>query len=223
MKKTTVLIAFLLFNMLAYGQNIGVRIGRNVSNYAFNKDSLSTLGITNGNLKGLALSVPIGFNVSKYLTIQTELGFLQKGFKSVQNIQTNGATVKSELKNYTNYAILPVLIRFHTTGRLQLYANIGPDFTYALNSNSKGTITNGNISTDVDKSNSLDGTDRVTFGLQAGGGLKFKLGPIALVLDTRFLTDLKDSQGTYNYQGLKDQTYQTKNWVTSFGIVFGKN
>ena len=118
MKKTTVLIAFLLINMLAYGQNIGVRIGRNVSNYAFNKDSLSTLGITNDNLKGLALSVPVGFNVSKYLTIQTELGFLQKGFKSVQNIQKNGSTVKSELKNYTNYAVLPVMIRFHTTGQI---------------------------------------------------------------------------------------------------------
>ncbi len=223
MKKTIILVAFLLLNIFVYGQNIGFRIGRNVSNYAFNKDSLSTLGITNDNLKGWALTLPVGFNVSKYITIQTELGFLQKGFKSIQNIQTNGVTVKSELKNYTNYAVLPIMIRFHTTGRLQLYANVGPDFTYAINSNSKGTSNIGNTSTDVDKSNSLDGTDRLTLGLQAGGGLKFKLGPIALVLDTRFLTDLKDSQGSYNYQGLKDQAYQTKNWVTSFGVVFGRN
>ena len=221
MKKTTVLIAFLAFSLFAHGQNFGLRIGRNISNYSFNKDSLTHLGITNDNLKGWAVTIPVEFKVTKNLTLQTELGFLQKGFKSVQSVQSGGTTFQSELKNYTNYAVLPIMLRLHTTGRLQVYANLGPDITYAINSTSKGTMTSGNTSTEVSKDNSLDGTNRFTVGLQGGAGLKLKLGIVALVLDGRFLTDLKDSQGNFNSQGLKDQAFTTKNWVTSFGFVFG--
>lgn len=223
MKKTVVLMAFLGMSLFAFGQNVGVHIGRNISNFSFNKDSLTKLGITNDNLAGLALSIPVEFKVNKNLTVQTELGFLQKGFKSAQNIQIGGASVKSELKNYTNYAILPVMIRFHTAGRfLQAYANVGPSASYAVNATSKGTTTVGNTATDVSKDVSLDGTDRWSLGLQGGAGLKLKLGFVALVLDGRFLTDLKDSQGNFNLQGLKDNAFKTNGWVTSFGFVFGR-
>ncbi len=223
MKKTTVLIAFLLLNLVSYGQNIGFRIGRNVSNFSFNKDSLTALGITNDKLAGWAVAIPIEFKIKKNFSIQTDLGFLQKGFKSVQNIKSGTTTTQTELKNYTNYAVLPVMLRFHTAGRfLQAYANVGPDAAFAINKRSTGTSTVGSTSTDVSKDESLDGTKRLTVGLQGGAGLKLKLGKIALVLDGRFLTDLKDNEGKFNFQGLQNNSFSTKNWVTSFGFVFGR-
>lgn len=223
MKKTIVLVSFLLLNLFAYSQNVGFRIGKNLSKYSFNKDSLTALGITNDNLAGWAVNVPVEFKVHKNVAIQTELGFLQKGFKSVQNTAVGGVAVKSEFKNYTNYAVLPVMVRFHSAGRLlQAYANIGTDASFAINANAKGSTTVGNTSTSVSNEVSLDGTDRFKFGLLGGGGLKLKLGAIALVLDTRFLTDLKDSNGNFNIKGLTDNTFTTKGWVTSFGVVFGR-
>ncbi len=222
MKKTTVLVAFLMLNVFAFGQNFGIRVGRNVANYAFNKDSLAKLGITNDKLAGWAIAVPVEFKVNKNFTIQTDLGFIQKGFKSAQSINAGASTLKTELKNYTNYATLPVLIRMHSTGRfLQAYVNVGADATYAINGSSTGTSTLGNISTEVNKTIDLGGTNRLNLGLQGGAGLKLKLGKIALVLDGRFLTDLKDNQGKFNIQGLQNNTFSTKNWVTSFGFVFG--
>lgn len=223
MKKTIVLSIFLLLNIMAYSQNIGLRIGRNVSDFSFNKDSLTALGITNDKLAGWAVAIPIEFKVNKNFSIQTDLGFLQKGFKSVQSIKTGGSTTTTELKNYTNYAILPVMLRLHTAGRfIQAYANIGPDATFAISQRSTGTSKVGDISTDVSKDESLEGTKRFTFGLQGGAGLKLKLGKIALVLDGRFLTDLKDNEGKFNFQGLQNNSFSTKNWVTSFGFVFGR-
>ncbi len=223
MKKTTVLIAFLFLNMLVYGQNIGLRIGRNVADFSFNKDSLTALGITNDKLAGWTVAIPVEFKVNKNFSIQTDLGFIQKGFKSVQSIQSGTTTTKTELKNYTNYATLPVMLRLHTAGRfLQAYANIGPDATFAINQRSMGTSKVGDISTDVSKDVSLDGTKRLTIGFQGGAGLKLKLGKIALVLDGRFLTDLKDNEGKFNFQGLQNNSFSTKNWVTSFGFVFGR-
>ena len=222
MKKTTVLAAFLFLNIFVYGQSVGLRVGRNISNFSFNKDSLAQLGITNDKLAGWAVAVPIEFKVNKNVSIQTDLGFIQKGFKSVQSIQTGTTTTKTELKNYTNYAILPVMLRLHTAGRFfQVYANVGPDAAFAINSRATGTTSVGSVSTDVNQTMSLEGTKRLTVGLQGGAGLKFKLGKIALVLDGRFLTDLKDSEGNFNLQGLQDKAFSTKNWVTSFGVVFG--
>lgn len=223
MKKTIVLVVFLLLNMISYGQNVGFRIGKNLSKYSFNKDSLTALGITNDNLSGWALNVPVEFHLNKNLAIQTELGFLQKGFKSVQNTTIGGIAIKSELKNYTNYAVLPVMVRFHTAGRfLQAYANVGTDASYAINATSKGTTTVGNTSSVVSNDVNIDGTDRLKIGLLGGGGLKLKLGAIAVVLDTRFLTDLKDSNGNFNVKGLTDKAFTTNGWVTSLGVVFGR-
>ena len=224
MKKSIVLIAFLCFNMVAFCQTTyGIHIGRNVSNFTFNKDSLAKLGITNTNLAGLSLAIPIEFRVGKNVTIEAELGFLKKTFQSAQSILVAGTTSKFDFKNATNYAILPVKVRFHTSGRLlQLYANVGPSAAYAISSTSKGTQTVGSTTTEISKDNNLDGTNRLPVGLQGGAGLKLKLGIVALVFDGRFLTDLKDSNGNFNYQGLKDNAFKTNGWTTSFGFVFGR-
>jgi hypothetical protein len=115
------------------------------------------------------------------------------------------------------------MVRFHTAGRfLQAYANVGTDASYAINATSKGTTTVGNTSSTVSNDVSVEGTERLKIGLLGGGGLKLKLGAIALVLDTRFLTDLKDSNGNFNVKGLTDKAFTTNGWVTSFGVVFGR-
>jgi hypothetical protein len=226
MKKAFILSAFMVVSCLLQAQSVGIRVGANISNININPSDLTTLGLTKEKLLGMALSVPVTFKVHKNVSIQTELGFLQKGFKSVQSVRAGTTDIKTELKNYTNYVEIPVMLQLHTASRLvQVYANVGPDAAWAMQGRSTGTTTTTNDgvtnSANVNETISFDGQKRLAIGLQGGGGIRVKLGKTALVLDGRFLTSLKDEQGKFNIAGLKDKFAKTQGWATSMGIVFG--
>ena len=222
MKKVFVLALLFVSLSTIQAQTVGFRVGANLSNLNFNQDSLSRLGITKEGILGLALAIPIEFSVHKNISIQTELGFLQKGFKSVQSVRAGGSTVVNELKNYTNYATLPVMFKFHTAGSfVQAYVNIGLDAAFAMSAETSGTTTNGTTATEVSNDVNLEGSRRFSIGIQAGGGVKLILGKAALVLDGRFLSDLKEAQNVYNtIDGLRTQAATPQSWMTSLGIVF---
>jgi hypothetical protein len=207
-------------------QSVGLRVGANLSNLSLSPESLASLNITQESLLGMALAIPVEFKVHKNVSIQTELGFLQKGFKSIQRINAGTSTIKSELKNYTNYASIPVMLKIHTASRLiQVYANVGPDAAWKIKSGQTGqtTTTVGDQITNTEVKNdiNLEGKKRLSIGLQGGAGVKVKLGKAALVLDGRFLTELKDENGNINIAGLKEKYAKTQGWMTSLGIVFG--
>lgn len=211
---------------LCSAQSIGFRVGANLSNLNLNEASLASLNISQESLLGMALAIPVEFKVHKNISIQTELGFLQKGFKSIQKINSGTSSIKSELKNYTNYASIPVMLKIHTASRLvQVYANVGPDAAWKIKSGQTGqtitTLDNQSSTTEVKNDISLDGQKRLAIGLQGGAGVKVKLGNAALVLDGRFLTELKDENGNINVAGLKEKSTKTQGWMTSLGIVFG--
>lgn len=219
----TLAVSFLSF---CSAQSIGFRVGANLSNLNLSKESLASLNISKESLLGMALAIPVEFKVHKNVSIQTELGFLQKGFKSIQSINAGTSTVKSELKNYTNYASIPVMIKIHTASRLvQVYANVGPDAAWKIKSGQTGqtttTLDNQTSTTEVKNDINLEGQKRLAIGLQGGAGVKVKLGSAALVLDGRFLTELKDENGNINIAGLKEKSAKTQGWMTSLGIVFG--
>jgi Outer membrane protein beta-barrel domain len=206
-------------------QTVGLRVGANLSNLKLDQASLTSLGISKESLLGLALAIPVEFKVHKNVSIQTELGFLQKGFKSVQSVKSGTSTIKSELSNYANYASIPVMLKLHSATRLiQVYVNVGPDAAWHVSSKQTGqtatTIDNGQATTTNSNGNiNIDGQKRLAIGLQGGAGAKLSLGKWGVVLDGRFLTDLKNQNNSFNLQGLKDKATNTQGWMTSLGLV----
>jgi hypothetical protein len=220
-----IISAFIIFNAPLSAQTVGLRVGANLSNLKLDQTSLTSLGISKESLLGLALAIPVEFKVHKNVSIQTELGFLQKGFKSVQSVKAGNSTIKSELSNYANYASIPVMIKLHSATRLiQVYANVGPDAAWHVSSKQTGqtttTIDNGQASTaNTNNTLNIDGQKRLAIGLQGGAGAKLNLGKWGVVLDGRFLTDLKNQNNSFNLQGLKDKATNTQGWMTSLGLV----
>jgi hypothetical protein len=225
MKQSIFFIAFLCSITFCSAQTIGLRVGANLSSLKLDETSLTTLGITKESLVGLALAIPIEFKVHKNVSIQTELGFLQKGFKSVQSIRAGNATVKAELSNYSDYANIPVMVKLHTAGRMvQFYANIGPDAAYKVSSKQSGQVTttlDGGASSvaDTEGTISLDNQKRLAIGIQGGAGVKVNLGKWGIVLDGRFLTDLQNQTNGFNIQGLQDKAANYQGWMTSLALV----
>jgi hypothetical protein len=224
--KQSFIFAALFFSIFsASAQTVGLRVGANLSNLKFDQTSLTSLGITKESLIGLALAIPIEFKVHKNVSIQTELGFLQKGFKSVQSVRNGNSTIKSELSNYADYANIPVMVKLHTASRfVQVYVNVGPDAAWKASSSQSGQTTttlDGGQPNIVSTSNSvnLDGQKRLAIGIQGGGGVKVNLGKWGIVLDGRFLTDLQDQTNAFNIQGLQDKATNIQGWMTSLGLV----
>lgn len=227
--KKVIFATFLVLSTISFNtanaQSIGLRFGTNLSDFKFNADSLKNIGVVTEKLRGLALAIPIEFRVHKNISIQTELGFLQKAFTSYQNVNSGSTTVKEELKNYSNYASIPVMLKLHTKKRfIQGYVNIGPDAAWKMSAKQTGTrttTTSGQSNTtDVNNTSDLSGTTRLAIGLQGGAGVKLRLGKAAVFLDGRFLTDLKDSNGNFNFQGLKEKYSTTQGWMTSLGLQY---
>ncbi len=225
MKQSILFIALFFSITFSSAQTVGLRVGANLSNLKFDQASLTRLGITKESLVGLALAIPIEFKVHKNVSIQTELGFLQKGFKSVQSVRSGNATIKSELSNYADYANIPVMVKLHTASRLvQVYVNIGPDAAWKASSTQSGqtttTVDGGSPNTVSTNNNvNLDGQKRLAIGIQGGGGVKVNLGKWGILLDGRFLTDLQDQQNAFNIQGLQNQATNVQGWMTSLGLV----
>jgi hypothetical protein len=225
MKQLFFLIAFSFSITFCSAQSVGLRVGANLSNLKFDQASLTSLGISKESLIGLTLAIPIEFKVHKNVSIQTELGFLQKGFKSVQSVRSGTSTVKSELSNYSNYANIPVMVKLHTASRLvQVYANVGPDAAWKMSSKQTGqttTTVDGGSSNIVNTEGvvSLDNQKRLAIGIQGGAGVKVNLGKWGIVLDGRFLSDLQNQTTGFNIQGLKDKATNYQGWMTSLGLV----
>jgi Outer membrane protein beta-barrel domain len=224
--KQSFIFAALFFSIFsASAQTIGLRVGANLSNLKFDQTALTSLGITKESLTGLALAIPIEFKVHKNVSIQTELGFLQKGFKSVQSIRSGNSTIKSELSNYSDYASIPVMVKLHTASRLvQVYVNVGPDAAWKMKSKQNGqtttTLDGGtpNISNTEGVVN-LDNQKRLAIGIQGGAGVKVNLGKWGIVLDGRFLSDLQNQTNGFNIEGLQDKATNYQSWMTSLGLV----
>lgn len=138
MKKIHLLIAFIcLMATNAFGQydntdfresiRFGLKIGTNYSNVydaqgeQFNADSKF------GFASGIFLSIPIG----KYLGVQPEVLFSQKGFKAEGNLFATSYVITRT----TNYIDVPLLIAFKPIRYLTLLA--GPQYSYLISQKNK--------------------------------------------------------------------------------------
>jgi hypothetical protein len=161
-----------------------------------------------------ALAVGLEFNVIGKFKLLMEGGFVSKGHKySVDRSLGAGVRLLSEHTYEHNYAVFPLLIKRHFgTKAIAFYANLGPYLGFGLGGKHhgessvydngllferetfKGRIAYGT----VPKEGDVYYSDRLDYGLTAGGGiLFFKRVAIDLKYEIGFV-DLMDERAYQN-------------------------
>jgi hypothetical protein len=201
---------------------IGIKGGLNLSSsYNFSVDSLKKQFDPN-NIKGYLFSIPIEIPIGKRWAIQTEIGFLQKGYKSYQSISSGTSTLKKELEQLRNYADVPFMLKYHRKlGPITFYGNAGPSFSYAMGGKQSTTETqNGNTVTTAGTVNFTDASGRWDYGINYGGGITVNIGIGKIALDGRFMDGLKNLKTIVADPNAAVTTY-SKGFATSVGYFIG--
>lgn len=172
MKKSIFLISvallFIAFNNQIYGQNrdhrtnlnLGLKGGLNVSNIYDTNDGIFEADNKVGFVGGLFMAIPIG----KYLGIQPEVLFSQKGYKSGKISGTN-----YQMKRTINFVDVPILLQLKPFKFITVLA--GPQYSYMLKHKDKITI--GSLTSQNEENFKVDDLRNNIFGFIWGADLNF--------------------------------------------------
>jgi hypothetical protein len=136
--------------------HIGLKVGGNYSNIYDSQGEKYNADGKIGFATGAFVSIPIG----KYLGIQPEILFSQKGFTATSSVL--GADVK--LTRTTNYIDVPVFLAIKPSEMITLL--VGPQYSYLMKQNDKFTNPITNIETNTDFN--TDNIRKNTFCLVGG-------------------------------------------------------
>ncbi|MCF8245042.1 MAG: PorT family protein [Saprospiraceae bacterium] len=142
---------------------------------------------------GVNAGLVVEIGVSDMFSIQPEVNYLQKGYKTTIENST-----KQEFKTYLNYVEMPILLKGKFgAGDLKFNALLGPTFGYAFDGKIKSD--DGDTDIDFDKSN----IKQYDIGGMAGIGLGYDVYPGTVFLDARLgwgFTNLDDSDNSDNFK-----------------------
>jgi hypothetical protein len=169
MKKLTILILLILFNLISFGQisKITPKIGLTLSNLRDLTDMDYKLGYLFG--------TSIDYNLSQRFVLKPEIRVEQKGSKRKGFLTDEYGNLLPDSKGYLtyNYLSLPLLIEYHPFKRDNAFFNMGPYIGYLLSTTERtkstydGEFHDSKRKLDISKYNHWD----VGFGI--GGGINF--------------------------------------------------
>ncbi len=180
-------IVIMSLNMQAQNIRLGVSGGGSVSNYKARSDNMdetldSKAGLTAGVLARIALK--------KYLILQPEINWVQKGIMDKQYF--GGTEVKISLT--TNNIEIPVNIMYGS--EKGFFVGGGPTFSFGVGGNLKGTSGGSEYSEKIHFGNGDNDIMRsFDFGLNITGGYQFKNGLLVRANYNLGLSDLSNESG----------------------------
>ncbi len=159
--------------------HIGLKAGANLSNVIQHIDENTTNGSKAGFVGGLFLELPI----VKGFSIQPEVLFSQKGYKS----KGSYLSTPYEYKVTSNFIDVPLLAKFKTSENFGIV--IGPQFSFLTSTKTKYTISNSGFETikNADNDNLRKNILGGVVGIEAGAG--------PVVLDLRYSLDFQSNNG----------------------------
>lgn len=144
---------------------------------------------------GLSVAGIFNIGVSSVFSIQTELMFIQKGYRLDEGSETrtvSGVKVTVPIAEQSlnlNYLEVPVLARFSIGGdAFKVLLSVGPTFGYML---SASETTHGET-----ESVDTEGAKRFEMGITGGAGFALSAGPGRIILESRLgysFTDIGES------------------------------
>lgn len=181
------------------GLHFGVRAGVNLSNLIKDGADNSTTGSKLGFNAAAFLEIPVttGFSV------QPELQFSQKGYKSSGSI----AGSPYEYKLTTNFIEVPLLAKFKPTKNFGIL--VGPQFSFLTSTQTKFTVNNSTVENLVKTDN-----DNLRKNILGGVlGIEAASGPV--VFNLRYNLDFQNNNGDGS-----SSIPKYKNQVIALGVGF---
>jgi hypothetical protein len=154
----------------------GIKAGANFSNVYDSKNQEFNSDFKVGFAAGIFLAIPIG----KYLGLQPEILFSQKGYKATGTFLTMGY----KLTHTTNYIDVPLLIAIKPSANITLL--VGPQYSVLVRQ--KDVLTSGSFTVDQEKTFQNDKSVLCVLG-----GIDFNLN--LFVLSGRAGWDLQNNNG----------------------------
>jgi hypothetical protein len=184
----------------AQSLSVGVRGGINLANIAFEDEDY--LGIEPERRLSLDFGLLFNIGISENFSIQPEIHYMQKGYRSEFEEMIFQETVSTDQNVLINYLEIPVLAKVGLGNEtVQLMINAGPSLGYALNGRTEIEIDAFGMKEKEEEYIDLgdeenEDFNRLDFSLLFGAGIGFNTGPATIFVDARYLlglTDLDDS------------------------------
>ena len=178
------LLVVLMSTSLQAQFGIGVRAGVNFAEQHINTDD----DYQSNQITGLVIGIPLELALSKFIALQPEINFQQRGGEVVY---FNSQGIRTSVENEFNYLEIPLLLKVgYTSNRFSLAAVGGPSFSYALGGNT--TFTLANVSTENAINFDDDDINRSDVNLILGAQVGLPLGPGKLMVDGRYNYGISD-------------------------------
>jgi len=221
-KRTLLLIGFLLNSIFIIGQNSKIDIGieGGISYISLRGNNL--VEYMNDDLSyGFLSSLNISYNFSEYISLKTSIGYERKGtsVNDLAFLDEFGSTICNEECKYKlnlDYLTIPLFIQFTYGNKINLFANTGPYIGFLL----KGKeVINGapNQTSDIENivTNNFKKTD---FGISFGIGAKYN------IKEKFFISlEIRDNLGLINISSVpvvNDDTIKTNSIIGILGIGY---
>jgi len=173
---------------------LGIKIGTNISNVYDAKNEDFDADSKFGLAAGLFLAIPIG----KYMGIQPEILFSQKGFQATGRL----LGISYELTRTTNYIDVPLLFALKPTGFLTVLA--GPQYSFLLKQ--KDSFKSDISTVDVEKEFNNENIRKNTLCFL--GGLDLNLDHLVIGIRTGWDILTNNGDGTSVTPRYKNVWYQ---------------
>jgi opacity protein-like surface antigen len=176
--------------------SFGVKAGVNMANLTYDPKPVKGPD----NLMGIAVGGALSYNLSRSLSLDGEVLYIQKGYSAKTELE--GCTSDGKLK--LSYISISPMLRFKFPGAsITPYVLGGAEFGLLMSAKSTGTYECGGQSQDfnTDVKDSFTSSD---FGVTFGAGIEFPMGSSALFFEGRYAMGLSDIAKTP--EGMGDET-----------------
>jgi hypothetical protein len=210
MKKLSLLLVAIIFAFSVNAQRIGLKVGTNLAGLSIDDATSAYLDLANidGKMRpGMQFGLVIEKDLIAILDLRIEALYTQKG--SVQS------ATGLEINTVYNYFEIPILAKVKLG---PVYVTAGPYFAYALSGDIATTVAGVTVNDAIDFA--ADGYKKFDYGLNAGIGAQFGIGPLAAFAEVRGGMGIADINETTLLSA--DDVKKNMGLALSVGILLGK-
>jgi hypothetical protein len=205
------LLMFVMANQsYAQGVGFGVKGGLNLATLSGDVAA----GTSKDNFTGYHFGVYGYYKFNPILGLQAEINYSQAGSKS----SASGGGITAITTSTYNYMQVPLLLRVQAgAADFKFWGNAGPYAGFFLSGTSTAEATGfGKVTEDLKSGEDVASFD---WGVMAGAGAGYKVGPGYITLDARYALGLAKVPGS-NAGTLNPEDVKNRGFMVSLGYLF---
>lgn len=215
MKKLSLLIIAVVIAFSVNAQKIGFKVGTNLAGMTIDDLSSAALDLANidGKMRpGMQLGLVIEKDLIPLIDLRIEALYTQKGsIQTSTDYAGTGATL--DVNSTYNYFEVPIMAKVKFG---PVYVTAGPYFGYALSGTVSTTL--AGVTTDAVMDFATAGINQFDYGVNAGIGAQFGIGPLGAFVEARGGMGMANMYETPT----ADEFMKNMGLALSVGILLGK-